>query len=233
MPTGLMGLLFFIGSEIALFGSFFMAYFFLRVAADADYLSWAETMGEAIPVGVATINSLILFSSSVTIHWAEIALRRGARGYQALWVGLTLLLGLIFFGIQVLEYSELINHESIGPSTNAYSSVFFSLTGLHGSHVLVGAILLGAMLIRTLRGHYSPDATQHVGFRAMAVYWHFVDIVWVFVFSLIYLPGNWQKWQDETIAGIGAPIVMVGGILILFFLALGLPKILGKEAPKH
>lgn len=233
MPTGLMGLLFFIGSEIALFGSFFMAYFFVRVVGDADYSSWAQTMGEAVPLDVATINSIILFSSSVTIHWAEIALRRGARGYQALWVFLTLVLGSIFLGVQVVEYATLVGHEQIGPSNNAYSSVFFSLTGLHGSHVLVGIILLAVMVARTLRGHYSPHAEQHVGFRAMAIYWHFVDLVWVFVFSLIYLPGNLGGWRETTLLGMSGPVFMAVGVALLFFLALGVPKIIGKEAPKH
>lgn len=87
------------------------------------------------------------------------------------------------FSIQIIEYKNLVIHDSIGPSTSAYSSAFFSLTGLHGTHVLVGAILLCIMLVRTLRGHYSPEPSQHVGFKTMSVYWHFVDLVWVFVFG--------------------------------------------------
>ncbi len=208
MPIGLMGMLFFIGSEAALFGSFFMSYFFVRVAQIADYQSWAEALGEAVPVDVATMNSLILFSSSVTIHWAEIALKRNQRAWVKIMLALTIVLGFTFLGIQIKEYSSLIHHEQIGPSTSAYSSVFFSITGLHGSHVAVGGILLIIMLVRTLRGHYGPRHDQHIGFRTMAVYWHFVDLVWVFVFSLIYLPGNFSHINWPLLGG-GIAVLVV------------------------
>src|SRR5688572_29355580 len=92
-PINLMGMLFFIGSEIALFGAFFMSYFFIRVAGDADYSSWAQQIGDILPMGIVTINSMLLFSSSVTIHYAEIALLRGSRGGMKLWLALTILLG--------------------------------------------------------------------------------------------------------------------------------------------
>ncbi len=222
MPVGIMGMLFFIGSEIALFGSFFMAYFFIRVAQVADYSSWAQLMGDAIPLKVATYNSLILFSSSVTAHWAGYAMRRRARGWQAFWIFSTLVLGLIFLSIQIKEYGSLIHDELVGPSTSAYSSVFFSITGLHGSHVLVGAILLTIMLVRTLRGHYSPEADKHVGWEAMSIYWHFVDLVWVFVLGLIYLPGNIHRWHEWPL--------LAGGIAVLFVLWHA-PKLIGKGNP--
>lgn len=231
-PINLMGMLFFIGSEIALFGSFFMSYFFLRVAGEADYSSWAAQVGSILPMEVVTYNSLILFSSSVTIHYAEISLMRGARRAQAAWLGATLVLGLVFLAIQIFEYYELVVHEFLGPSTSAYSSVFFSLTGLHGSHVLVGAILLGIMLVRTLRGHYGPAADQHVGFRTMAIYWHFVDVVWIFVFGLIYVPGNWDRWGETNVFGMPGHIAfLVGGAVIIALL--NLPRMIGKGAPKH
>ena len=193
MPVGLMGMLFFIGSEIALFASFFMAYFFIRVVHEANFSSWAAQMGDAVPLKVATINSVILFSSSVTIHYAAIALKRSARTWQAIWLALTIILGFTFFGLQVREYGNLVHDEHIGPSSSAYSSTFFSITGLHGSHVVVGGILLIILLVRTLRGHYGPRLDQHVGFEAMSVYWHFVDVVWIFVFGLIYLPGKFDE----------------------------------------
>jgi cytochrome c oxidase subunit 3 len=232
MPIGLMGMLFFIGSEIALFGSFFMSYFFLRIAGVADYSSWALQVGELLPMGVVTINSLILFSSSVTIHYAEIALMRGARGWMKIWLGATILLGAVFLGIQIFEYYEFVVHENLGPSTSAYSSVFFSLTGIHGSHVLVGLILLTVMLTRTFRGHYSQDPTKHVGFRTMSVYWHFVDVIWIFVFGLLYVPGNWARWGDYDVAGMPANLVFFVGAAIIVLL-LNLPRLIGKGAPKH
>lgn len=231
-PIGLMGMLYFIGSEIALFGSFFMSYFFIRVAGEADYSSWAAQIGDILPMGIVTINSLILFTSSVTIHYAEIALMRGARGWQAIWLALTAVLGFTFLGIQIFEYYELVVHDFLGPSTSAYSSVFFSLTGLHGSHVLVGGILLLIMLTRTLRGHYGPEPDKHVGFRTMSVYWHFVDIVWIFVFGLIYVPGNWSRWQDTTVLGMPGPVTFGIGAVVIVAL-LNLPRLIGKGAPRH
>jgi len=231
-PIGLMGMLYFIGSEIALFGSFFMSYFFLRVVGEADYSNWAHQIGDALPMDIVTYNSLILFSSSVTIHYAEIALARGARKWQATWLALTIVLGLIFLSVQISEYSTLVSDEFIGPSTSAFSSVFFSLTGLHGSHVLIGAILLMIMLVRTLRGHYGPEPSQHVGFRTMSIYWHFVDLVWIAVFGLIYVPGNWGKWGDTHVFGLPGYVAFGAGAVVIVFL-LNLPKLIGKGAPKH
>lgn len=226
MPVGLIGMLFFIGSEIALFGSFFMAFVLIRLQAQGtEYSTWAAQIGTHLPLDVVTFNSLILFTSSVTIHYAEIALTRGARRWQAIWLGATLVLGLTFLSIQILEYTDLVGVESLGPSTSAYSSVFYALTGLHGSHVLIGAILLTIMLVRTLRGHYSPDPDQHVGFRTMSIYWHFVDVVWIFVFSIIYLPGNIDRWGDYMWVFLGGAAV----ILALMFL----PSFIGKGARKH
>lgn len=231
-PVTLMGMLFFIGSEIALFGAFFMSYFFLRIAQEADYSSWAAQIGDILPMGVVTLNSLLLFSSSVTIHYAEIALLRGSRGGMKLWLALTILLGSIFLGIQIFEYVELVGHESLGPSTSAYSSVFYSLTGLHGFHVFVGLVMLLVMLIRTTRGHYGTHPSQHVGFRTMSVYWHFVDLVWIFVFGLIYVPGNWERWGNETVLGMPGNVTFGIGAVVIIFL-LNLPRIIGKGAPKH
>lgn len=231
-PINLMGMLFFIGSEIALFGAFFMSYFFIRVAGEADYSNWAHQMGDVLPMGIVTINSLILFASSVTVHYSEIALLRGNRRWQSLWLAATIILGFTFLGIQISEYVTLVDHDRLGPSTSAYSSVFFSLTGLHGSHVLVGGILLIIMLVRSLRGHYGPEPHQHVGFRTMSVYWHFVDLVWVFVFGLIYVPGNWDRWGDEQVFGLPGNVVFgIGAVAIVFLL--NLPRLIGKGAPKH
>lgn len=222
MPIGMMGMFFFIGSEAALFGSFFLLYFFLRVAHLADYSTWAQLMGDLVPLKVATFNSLILFSSSITVHWAGIALRRSARGWSAIWMSLTLLLGLVFLSIQLIEYGGLVNDELVGPSTSAYSSVFFVITGIHGSHVLVGAILLSVMLARLLRGHYGPTLEQHSGWEAMSIYWHFVDLVWVFVFGLIYLPGNLDRWDQW-------PVLIVG--IVILAVLWNLPKLVGKGVP--
>jgi cytochrome c oxidase subunit 3 len=231
-PISVIGIMFFIGSEIALFGAFFMSYFFLRVAGEADYSSWAQQIGDILPMGIVTINSLILFSSSVTIHYAEIALLRGSRSGMKVWLALTILLGATFLGIQILEYANLVGHDSLGPSTSAYSSVFFSLTGIHGFHVLVGLVLLVVMFTRTMRGHYGPDPSKHIGFRTMSIYWHFVDVVWIFVFGLLYVPGNWDRWSDEKVFGLPGVMVFFGGAAVIIVL-LNLPRMIGKGAPKH
>lgn len=231
MPISTMGMFFFIGSEIALFGSFFMSYFFLRVAGVADYSSWAHQLGQILPMGIVTLNSLILFTSSVAIHYAEIALARGARGWQAIWLGLTLILGVIFLSIQIAEYYELAVNEFIGPSTSAYSSVFFSLTGLHGFHVIVGLVMLSVLLVRTLRGHYAPRKDKHVGFTTMSIYWHFVDLVWIFVFGLIYVPGNIGRWGETPVLGMPGYITLGVGAAIIVVL-LNLPKMIGRGFPK-
>ncbi|MEO6866648.1 MAG: heme-copper oxidase subunit III [Gaiellales bacterium] len=230
-PINRIGMLFFIGSEIALFGSFFMSYLFLRVAGVADYSSWAHQIGSLLPLKIVTINSLVLFSSSVTIHYAEIALTRGARRWQAFWLCATIALGAIFFSVQVFEFKDLLLNEYIGPSTSSYSSVFFSITGLHATHVIVGLILLTVLLVRTLRGHYSPEPSKHVGFSTMAIYWHFVDVVWIFVFSLIYLPGNLDRWGHTNVLGIAGYGTFFIGIAIIIFL-LNAPKLVGKGFAK-
>jgi cytochrome c oxidase subunit 3 len=232
-PVGLMGMLYFIGSELALFGSFFMSYFFLRVAHSAQYSSWAHQIGDVLPMNVVTYNSLILFSSSVTIHYAEIALTRGARKWQAGWLAATIVLGFTFLGVQINEYRNLLGNDYIGPSTSAFSSVFFSLTGLHGLHVALGGMLLIILLVRTLRGHYGVEPSQHIGFRTMSTYWHFVDMIWIAVFGLIYVPGNWDRWQHTHVFG-GIPGNLafgLGAVLIIFLL--NAPKLIGKGSPKH
>lgn len=232
MPVSTMGMIFFIGSEIALFGAFFMSYFFLRVSGKADYSSWAAQIGDILPMGMVTLNSLILFSSSVAIHYAEIALMRGSRGWVKAWLALTLALGATFLGIQIFEYYEFVAHDSLGPSTSAYSSVFFALTGIHGFHVFVGLCLLTIMLTRTIRGHYSAAPNKHVGFRTMSIYWHFVDVIWIFVFGLLYVPGNWDRWGDVTVFGLPGNMVFFGGAAVIVLL-MNLPKLIGKGAPKH
>jgi cytochrome c oxidase subunit 3 len=99
----------------------------------------------------------------------------------------TLIMGLTFLALQVREYN-LLHGEGFTPEHGAFASVFFGLTGLHGIHVLVGAILLAIALVRTLRGHYSP--AKHMGLELSGIYWHFVDVVWVVLYTLVYLLSN-------------------------------------------
>jgi cytochrome c oxidase subunit III len=174
----LLGMLLFIISEVMIFAAFFTAYFFIRVVV--TNAQWPGP-GFHIPVDIAGVNTAILLSSSLTIHWALTSIKNGNRfGLKAGMVA-TFLLGASFLSIQVNEYF----HLGIAPSDSAQASVFYGLTGLHGTHVLIGLILLSIVTVRSFKGHYSPE--QHRGVEVPGIYWHFVDIMWIFVFSSLYI----------------------------------------------
>jgi cytochrome c oxidase subunit 3 len=172
-----LGMLLFIISEVMLFGAFFTAYFFIRVVAEADW----PAKGEELPVAIAGVNTAILLSSSITMHWALEGARHENR--RALRVGIltTFLLGLTFLTVQINEYV----HLGFAPADNAQGTIFYGLTGLHGAHVFVGLTLLAFATIRAFRGHFS--AKEHRGVEVPGIYWHFVDVMWIFVYSTIYI----------------------------------------------
>ncbi|MGB2952069.1 MAG: cytochrome c oxidase subunit 3 [Gaiellaceae bacterium] len=172
-----LGMFLFIASEVMLFGSFFTAYFFVRVV---NHAPWPPKPFH-LPVFVAGINTMILVTSSFTMHWALQAIKRGSRvGLQA-GLSLTFLLGLTFLLTQVREYSRV----GFAPSDQAFGTVFYCLTGLHGAHVCIGLLLLLAATIRAYRGHYSPEA--HWGVEIPGIYWHFVDVMWIVVYTTVYI----------------------------------------------
>jgi cytochrome c oxidase subunit III len=173
-----LGMLLFIISEVMLFGAFFTAYFFIRVVADSG---WFPIEGVDLPKAIAGVNTAILISSSFTMHWALEGARNENR--NALRVGLltTALLGLTFLTIQVNEYV----HIGFAPSDNAQSSIFYSLTGLHGAHVFIGLTLLTIATVRAFRGHFT--AKEHRGVEVPGIYWHFVDVMWIVVYSSVYI----------------------------------------------
>ena len=172
-----LGMLLFIISEIMLFGAFFTAYFFIRVVANAEW----PAEGQHLPVAIAGVNTAILVSSSFTMHWALEGARNENR--HALRVGLltTFLLGLTFLLVQINEYV----HIGFAPADNAQGTIFYGLTGLHGAHVFVGLTLLSFATIRAFRGHFS--AKEHRGVEVPGIYWHFVDVMWIIVYSTIYV----------------------------------------------
>ena len=173
----LLGMLLFIISEVMLFGAFFTAYFFIRVVNGDPW----PAEGEHLPVAIAGVNTAILVSSSFTMHWALEGARRENR--RAMRIGLltTLLLGATFLCIQINEYF----HIGFAVSENAQSSIFYGLTGLHGAHVFVGLTLLLFATIRAFRGHFSAKA--HLGVEIPGIYWHFVDVMWIVVFTTVYV----------------------------------------------
>ena len=172
-----LGMFIFIASEIMLFGSFFAAYFFVRVVAGTPW----PTPPYQLPVFIAGLNTIILVTSSFTMHWALQAIKRGNRAGLQAGLSLTFLLGLTFLLTQITEYARI----GFAPYTDAFGSVFFCLTGLHGAHVFVGLTLLLAATIRSFRGHYSED--EHLGVEIPGIYWHFVDVMWIVVYTTVYI----------------------------------------------
>lgn len=175
-----LGILLFIVSEVMLFGAFFAAYFFLRVVVSPP--DWPPHPFE-LPVAVAGMNTAILFSSSFTMHYALEAIRRGNRDGMILGLGATWLLGTTFLFIQLNEYV----HIGFSARDGAFGSIFYSLTGLHGAHVFVGLLLLSFANIRAWRGHFGPAPKDHLGVEVSGIYWHFVDVMWLIVFTTVYV----------------------------------------------
>ena len=174
----IVGIFLFIGSEIMLFGSFFTAYFFVRVVNDVP--EWPPE-GFERPWFIALVNTCILVTSSFTVHWATQSVKRGNRaGLQAGMV-LTFLLGLTFLLTQVIEYHRL----GFNTADTSFAATFFGLTGLHGAHVAVGLTILLIMTVRAFRGHFSP--THHHGIEVGGIYWHFVDVMWIVVYVTVYV----------------------------------------------
>jgi cytochrome c oxidase subunit 3 len=177
VEAGMLGMLLFIISEIMIFGAFFTVYFFVRVVNGAEW----PADGTELPKLIAGINTAILVSSSFTLHWAETSIKRGNRfGLQAGMLT-TFLLGATFLFIQINEYV----HLGFAPQDHAQGSIFYGLTGLHGAHVLIGLTLLAFVTIRAFRGHFS--AGSHRGVEVPGIYWHFVDVMWLVVYTSVYL----------------------------------------------
>lgn len=174
-----LGMVLFITSELMLFGSFFMAYFFIRVVQGDPWMP----PGQELPVYVALANSAILFSSSATMHWATEGIKRNNRKALKAGLVLTILLGATFFSIQISEYV----HLGFLPKDSAQASVFFSLTGLHGAHVVIGLGILLVVANRAFKGHYGPEKEKHKGVEVPGLYWHFVDAMWLIVFTTLYV----------------------------------------------
>ena len=176
----LLGIYIFIASEVMLFGSFFTAYFFARVVNGPG--EWPPPPFE-LPVYLALLNTCILVSSSFTMHWALQSIKRNHRAGLIGGLALTFMLGLTFILIQAREYTRL----GFAPSDNAFASTFYGLTGLHGLHVFVGLNLLLYALIRSIRGHYNAEPHAHLGVELPGIYWHFVDVMWIVVYTTVYV----------------------------------------------
>jgi cytochrome c oxidase subunit III len=172
-----LGMLLFIISEVMVFGAFFTAYFFIRVVGGAPW----PAHGTELPKLIAGINTAVLVSSSFTMHWALESVKSDNRwGLKAAMVS-TFGLGATFLFVQVNEYV----HVGFSPQDHAQGTIFYGLTGLHGAHVFVGLTLLMMVTIRAFRGHFS--AAEHHGVEVPGIYWHFVDVMWLVVYTTVYL----------------------------------------------
>lgn len=207
------GMIVFICSEIAFFAAFFGALFYMRVLSvpdlagfDADitpYKDFLSTWPSAGPGGVVlgteyavpkftamgpwglpAINTALLLTSGATITWAHWALIKNKRTQLVLGMLATVLLGIAFLICQGLEYHHAYTELGLTLGTGAYGATFFMLTGFHGFHVTLGTIMLIVILIRCMKGHFTPE--HHFGFEGVAWYWHFVDVVWLGLFIFVY-----------------------------------------------
>jgi cytochrome c oxidase subunit III len=195
----------FIFSEVMFFAAFFGALFYARAIsmpwlADLDHkVIWpdfAAHWGNTGPAGVIesfqtmgpfpipTINTALLLTSGVTLTIAHHALLAGKRAKTCVWLAATVLLGAIFMGFQVYEYMHAYSELNLKLTSGIYGSTFFMLTGFHGFHVTVGAIMLAVVLYRLMKGHFTPE--HHFGFEGAAWYWHFVDVVWLGLYVVVY-----------------------------------------------
>jgi cytochrome c oxidase subunit III len=165
-------------SEVMLFAALFAAYFVVR----AESPGWPPIRGIERPeVLLPALNTLLLVSSSVTMQWAVRSARGGDRARLVRWLALTLLLGGVFLTIQGYEFAT----NGFGLTTGIFGSTFYVLTGFHGAHVLAGVLLIGIVANRARRGLVSAE--HHTAVEATSYYWHFVDVVWLFLFSTLYL----------------------------------------------
>lgn len=204
-----MGMFWFIISEVMFFAAFFGALYYARVISvpwlagagnnlETHLLLWPDfaetwplfmtpggTTTEAMGAwGLPFINTVILVTSSVTVTFAHWALKKNQRRALGIWLFITVALGVTFLTLQVVEYQHAYAELGLSLGSGIYGSTFFMLTGFHGAHVTLGTIMLAVMWIRVLRGHFTPD--NHFAFEASSWYWHFVDVVWLCLFTFVY-----------------------------------------------
>lgn len=205
-----MGMVWFIFSEVMFFAAFFGALFYARQLAVpwlagegnnamTNALLWKgyagewptngpgdvggkfETMGA---YGIPLWNTIILLTSGLTVTWAHWGLKKDSRGQLIIGLFLTVALGALFVALQAYEYGHAYSELNLKLTSGIYGTTFFMLTGFHGLHVTIGAIMLLVMLLRSIKGHFTPK--HHFGFEAAAWYWHFVDVVWLGLFIFVY-----------------------------------------------
>ena len=184
--TALLGMLLFIGSEVMFFAGLFAAYFNARASALSLGQPWPpEGLGHIIEPGlIPIVATIILVLSSGSMQWALWRIRKGDRTGMNRALGVTLLMGIVFLGMQAYDYYELLVHYGFGINSGIYGTLFYTMTGFHGAHVFGGVIGIAIILLRGVAGQFS--ARHHVAVEAVSAYWHFVDIVWIGLFFTLY-----------------------------------------------
>lgn len=207
------GMMWFIVAELAFFAAFFAALFYAREVAipllgglsddtETHTLLWPQfhaswpllknpnmalfrgPLGILSTWGLPAVNTCILLISALTVTWAYWGLRRNRHWQMNLGLILTILLGISFLSCQAFEYNKAYEHLGLTLASGIYGTTFFMLTGFHAAHVTLGLIMLTVVLIRCVKGHFRPH--HHFGFEAIVWYWHFVDVIWLFLFMLVY-----------------------------------------------
>jgi len=178
--SGMWAIIMFVGSETMFFAALFTTYFFLRGKIPA----WEPVFGEKPSwLGLPLVNTIELVTSSVTMQLAVIAIKKGDRRRMLQWLVPTLILGIAFISGQAYEYTRL----GFLPNDGVFAGVFFTLTGFHGAHVTGGVVFIAICFYRWLRGQFT--ANRHLAVEAASIYWHFVDVVWIGLFTTIYIVG--------------------------------------------
>ena len=180
MSRGMAGMALFIASEVMLFGGLFAGYFYVRNQAE----TWPpESVEHTVAKGLGAILTAVLISSSVAAHIGILGIKSGNRTQFKLGIAVAIILGTIFIGGQIWEWLNLMDHGLT--AEGVYGSTFYIITGFHGAHVIAGLLMLGVVLIRAIWNDFTPF--RHLFADAAVLYWHFVDVIWVFVFSILYL----------------------------------------------
>lgn len=180
IPIGKMGVWWFLASEIMVFGGLLGSYVLYRMASAG---AWTE-FGHHLNQPIAITNTIVLLTSSLTMVLAHGAVEKGSQSRARNYLGLTVLLGLVFLCIKGFEYSGEMAH-GFTPVTGVFWSFYYTMTGLHGLHVFAGIVANFCLFVAAARGRLSGGLEQRVEFAGL--YWHFVDVVWIFLFPLLYL----------------------------------------------
>jgi cytochrome c oxidase subunit 3 len=182
LETAKLGIWTFLATEILLFGGLFTTYIVYRLKYPE--LFYTEHLKLSRPLGM--VNTLILITSSLTMALGIAAIKRGKQVAARIYIALTILMACGFLGVKYLEWSEDFAH-GLYPGTNLFFSLYFMMTGLHGIHVIAGIIALSSILIMACRGKFSEEYSTPM--EISGLYWHFVDLVWIYLFPLLYLVG--------------------------------------------